>query len=124
MLKAKITILGNPVLLNNLTISPSEVIDGKPDPTPTVLGDGEDSDVFKDWMSVPGLVKVNIFSPESDVSGNRKPFWYDGWYYVTAVEHMFSKGQFTQAIHMMSIPIEETGEAACPYCGAVYVLKD
>lgn len=22
------------------------------------------------------------------------------------------------------LPIEETGEAACPYCGAVYVLKD
>jgi uncharacterized Zn-finger protein len=22
------------------------------------------------------------------------------------------------------LPIEETGEARCPYCGAVYVLKD
>ena len=22
------------------------------------------------------------------------------------------------------LPIEDTGEAACPYCGAVYVLKD
>lgn len=22
------------------------------------------------------------------------------------------------------LPIEETGEAACPYCGAVYILKD
>lgn len=22
------------------------------------------------------------------------------------------------------LPIEDSGEAACPYCGAVYVLKD
>ena len=22
------------------------------------------------------------------------------------------------------LPIEDTGEAACPYCGAVYILKD
>lgn len=22
------------------------------------------------------------------------------------------------------LPIEDTGEATCPYCGAVYVLKD
>lgn len=22
------------------------------------------------------------------------------------------------------LPIEETGEARCPYCGAVYILKD
>lgn len=22
------------------------------------------------------------------------------------------------------LPVEETGEAKCPYCGAVYVLKD
>ncbi|MCW9023536.1 MAG: zinc-finger domain-containing protein [Gammaproteobacteria bacterium] len=22
------------------------------------------------------------------------------------------------------LPVEETGEARCPYCGAVYVLKD
>ena len=22
------------------------------------------------------------------------------------------------------LPIEDTGESACPYCGAIYVLKD
>ena len=22
------------------------------------------------------------------------------------------------------LPVEETGEATCPYCGAVYILKD
>jgi hypothetical protein len=103
MLEAKITITGNPLLLNSMIQLPSDVING-PNPTPRT---GIEEDVFNDWTTTPSLVKVNIFMPSDDSDGDyAKPFWYDGWYYVTSIEHIFSGGQFTQMIEMLSLPLE------------------
>jgi len=106
MLAAKIKIMGNPVLLNNITMTPSEAANGRPDPSLAVSG-SDNVDVMKDWTSVPGLVKVNIFSPSTETGGDYdKKFWYDGWYYVISVENSFSQGIFTQTIEMNSLPLE------------------
>jgi len=104
MLDAKIKIMGNPLLLNSMIQLPSNVING-PNPTPRT---GIEEDVFNDWTTTPSLVKVNIFMPSTDEKGDfAKQFWYDGWYYVTGIEHTFSGGQFTQSIEMLSLPLEQ-----------------
>lgn len=104
MLDAKIKIMGNPLLLNSMILLPDNVING-PNPTPRT---GIEEDVFTKWTSTPSLVKVNIFMPSTDVDGDfAKRFWYDGWYYVTSIEHIFSGGAFTQVIDMLSLPLEQ-----------------
>jgi hypothetical protein len=104
MLEAKIKIVGNPLLMNSMIQLPSDVIKG-PNPSPRT---GREEDIFNDWTSTPSLVKVNIFMPSNDQDGDfAKRFWYDGWYYVTGIEHMFSGGEFTQTIEMLSLPLEQ-----------------
>jgi len=101
MLDAKIKIIGNPALLNNMAQLPSDVID-EPNFVP------QDNDVFREWTTSPGLVKVNIFMPSDDNDTDYSTkFWYDGWYYVVEVEHIFSGGAFTQVIEMLSLPLEQ-----------------
>ncbi len=33
-----------------------------------------------------------------------EPFWYRGYYYCYAIEQLFDGGEFTQTLHMVSLP--------------------
>lgn len=97
-LETKITIHGNPILLNDLIITPSEL-------RSTALRGRENQTIMADWSSKPGLVKVNISMPSTnDTRFVPKKFWFQGFYYLYSIENTFSQGQFLQNLEMLSIP--------------------
>lgn len=92
---AKITILGNPGLLSNTL--PPLASDEKPTLT--------DSTESNKWLYEPVLIKVNVNTPSAvnPIGGgitDTKPFFYQGWYTLQSINHMFVGGQFTQTLKM------------------------
>lgn len=59
-----------------------------------------------DFSSFPLFCKVNIHTPNVDIYGVQidnnfaKQYWFDGWYYVREINHLFKNGEFTQEFHM------------------------
>jgi len=102
---ANMVIYGNPQLLDEMTILPSEIslpIAQTEDPV-------ADRTVNPRWMSSPTLAKVNIKMPvdANDVNTEYEDFWYTGWYMLQVVENKFEDGVFTQELGMYSIPISD-----------------
>ena len=100
---ASMVIYGNPQLLDEMTILPSEIPLGfteQPSPNATIN---------PKWMSSPTLIKVNIKMPvdANDVNTEYETFWYSGYYNLQVVENIFSDGEFTQELGMYSIPITD-----------------
>ncbi len=103
-ISASMVIYGNPQLLDEMTILPSELskkIAQTEDPK-------EGQTINPRWVSSPTLVKVNIKMPvdANDVNTEYEDFWYTGWYNLQVVENKFSDGVFLQELGMFSIPIE------------------
>jgi len=117
-ISAKVKIHGNPGLLNTVNQPPSEIIgtekstDTESNTDPQNVGDCERSsqDVFPYWERIPSIVQINIRMPSTYYGGASnsndfsEPFWYQGYYYCYAVEQFFDNGEFTQELHMVSIP--------------------
>jgi len=105
---ANMTIYGNPQLLDEMSIYPSEVEAGKTeDPE-------KDATINPLWMSTPTLIKVNIRMPvdTNDVNTEYEQFWYSGYYNLQQIENIFSEGVFTQELGMYSIPITDAIDEA------------
>lgn len=137
MAESSMKIIGNPRLYSSIsaTTRPSNM--GKavkleetgtdqpnaPRDTPTLdYGD------FRYWGQMPALAVVNIYMPAHNddvalMSGAKagdsrfpdyaKKFWYDGYYYVYAIESLFIEGEFTQQFSMIAMPngsLLEAGE--------------
>jgi len=102
---ASMVIYGNPQLLDEMTILPSE-INTELAQTETPV---EGQTINPRWMSSPTLIKVNIKMPvdTNDVNTEYESFWYTGWYNLQVVENRFSEGEFTQELGMFSIPISD-----------------
>ena len=98
---ASMTIYGNPQLLDEMAILPSEV-ESQQTEEPK-----KDATVNPQWMSTPTLIKVNIKMPvdANDVNTEYEDFWYSGYYTLLEVENIFEDGVFTQELGMYSIPI-------------------
>jgi len=106
---AMLTIHGNPYLMSQTNKRGADRDRRAPvdenDPT-------KQATIMQNWDFIPGLVKVNIFmpstndTPSSRESFSRKPFWYDGYYYLYGIDHKFDDGQFTQDLHLLSLPNE------------------
>lgn len=69
--------------------------------------------IYLEWGRMPGFAKINIKMPSSndDIAlFNSKdqsyatPFWYDGYYYIMGVEHVFEDGDFVQNVQLISMP--------------------
>lgn len=106
---ANMTIYGNPQLMDEMAILPSEVAsEQKQSEDPQDGGT-----VNPQWLSVPTLIKVNIKMPvdANDVNTEYENFWYAGYYTLLEVENIFSDGEFTQELGMFSIPISSPLEA-------------
>ena len=110
-ISASMVIYGNPQLLDEMTILPSEMLLS----TPQTEIPAKDKTINPQWMSTPTLIKVNIKMPvdTNDVNTEYEDFWYTGWYNLQVVENIFADGVFTQELGMFSIPIsDQTQEIA------------
>ena len=104
---ANMTIYGNPQLLDEMSILPTEVAAKQTENL------GPDSTVNPRWLSVPTLIKVNIKMPvdANDVNTEYEDFWYTGYYNLLEVENIFEEGEFTQELGMFSIPKSTEADA-------------
>lgn len=121
--EAKVRIVGNDRMLatTNRSTSAESMIAGEP---PVVASPRSETDAdFKFWGYVPAYVKINIkmprenddfalFTGQTTADGTAvaasadysRDFWFDGYYYVVGIEHVFENGEFTQILDMISIP--------------------
>ncbi len=129
---AVVKIQGNPGLLNTVNKTPSEIVNTQ-DPTTTESTtaqlekvEGETSgaevdsnklkvihgeqDPFPRWETIPAIVQIKIQMPSVFYGGAQstndfaEPFWYRGYFYCFAIEQFFEGGEFTQTLHLVSIP--------------------
>jgi len=102
-IEAKMTIYGNPQLLNEMQVQPNDLAN------PEIEDPIKDETVNPKWMNVPSLVKVNIKMPvdTNDLNTEYTDFWYTGYYTLFAVKHIFSGGVFTQELDMLSMPVAD-----------------
>jgi len=100
-IEAVMTIYGNPQLLGEMLMVPSDLPNGQTE-SPKF---GET--INPRWLSTPTLVKVNIKMPvdANDVNTEYEDFWYTGYYTIFAVKQVFEDGEFTQELDMMSLPV-------------------
>jgi len=105
-ISANMVIYGNPQLLDEMSILPSEVTAGQTEEPK------EKETINPRWMSAPTLIKVNIKMPvdNNDTNTEYEPFWYTGYYNLMTVENVFNEGEFTQELGMFSIPISSEAE--------------
>lgn len=101
-LEAKVKVLGNPLVMGDINIKPSEIVSGK--------FKGESA--FADWLNGPPLIKINVFIPANPNAlvvedKFRKQFWYKGFYQVISTKNIFDQGTFTQEHDMLSIGLED-----------------
>lgn len=101
-LESKVKVLGNPLVLGDLNILPSELGTNGP------VG----STAFAKWLLGPPLVKIDVYVPANPNSlvvtdQFRKQFWYRGFYQVISTRHTFDQGMFTQEHDMISMPLED-----------------
>lgn len=101
-LEASLTIRGNPRLLNDMNIQPSQY---------TNTNIVQQQEGIPNWLLTPSLCKINISMPSNNsllgVGPNdqfQTPFWYQGLYNILAIEHSFQNGDFTQTISMKNVP--------------------
>jgi len=100
---AKMVIYGNPQLLGEMQILPSDIPDDETE-TPK-----ENKTINPKWLSTPTLIKVNIKMPVDSNDSNTEydNFWYTGYYSIFAVKQIFQDGEFIQELELMSIPVSD-----------------
>ncbi len=106
--EAVATIHGNPYLMSQTNRKPSDTQRKEN----TGDDEGDFSRIMQNHEFMPALAKVNIYmpltsdTPSSISTFQRTKFWYDGFYYIYGIDHKFSDGQFTQDLHLLSLPQE------------------
>lgn len=128
-------VVGNTQLLGavNRTTSPAYVVSsGDKSARTAKLQQPTNEAQFADWSHTPAFVKVRIKMPrENDdfslftgqsktgdprtdpgLTDYARDFWFDGYYYVVGVEHIFDAGEFTQVLQMVGIPKRSSFEAS------------
>lgn len=112
MANGQMRIIGNPILYNDLNLIPSEIQTGQIN---SLKSNGDYPSIFPRWTSVPGLLKVNIFTPNpyygtdnlyEETDEPYVQFWYRGYYFVHKVNNIFSEGTFEQELYFAPLPVE------------------
>ena len=112
--EASMRIIGNPLLISNVNknTSPDSVVNS------TTNRAKSTDDVFPGWGTIPSFAKVHIKMPRnnddialftgsqtnSDNNDYAIDFWFQGFYYIIGIEHVFDNGEFTQTLQMLGIP--------------------
>ena len=101
VIETVVSIHGNPTLLDEMNVSPSQM--GK-------MGDKENKSklgppINADWIDTPTTLRMNVKIPVNpdNMSDGYKPFWFRGLYRVISVEHVFSDGKFVQNLLLFSV---------------------
>lgn len=113
---AALHIIGNPKLLDSTNAASYEV-----------TSDNNISDTLNNFGEYPAFAKVNIKMPRdnndislyagmlddsSAVGDFTTNFWFQGYYYITEIEHIFDKGVFTQQLSMIGLPEQTSIDAS------------
>jgi SLT domain-containing protein len=115
--EVSVKIIGNPRLLSNISknTTPSQVQKN------TIDKSEQPDDIMAGWGSIPSIAKINIkmprhnddstlftgSSPGSNSTGDYAvDFWFNGYYYIMQIEHIFDGGEFTQVLNLLGIPDE------------------
>jgi hypothetical protein len=109
--EATVVMLGNPYLMGALGSTDYQ----KEERRVLFHGDTMDSEqsIFSDWGDVPALAKINVRMPKSndDLKSMEQgggdytaPFWYQDYFYVYGIKHMFADGLFTQELSLIALP--------------------
>lgn len=120
--EATLTIAGNPYLMSQTNTKSSDVQRKENSTDP-----GDESRIMQNAEFIPGIAKVNIrmpitsATPSSTSSFQTTKFWYDGYYYMYGIDHKFAGGEFTQDLHLLSLPdiseLEKKGKTDITECG-------
>ena len=102
-IQANMTIYGNPQLLAEMQVLPSDLYDNETEKPK------ENQTINPRWLSTPTLIKINIKMPKDadDINTEYEDFWYTGFYSLFAVKQIFSDGSFMQELDMLSIPVAD-----------------
>lgn len=125
-------IIGNTQLLGttNRASSPKHIIESSTSSFENVGSTSLQAD-FAYWTIAPAYVKVKIKMPrENDdfslftgqassgdprtdpgLTDYARDFWFDGYYYVVGIEHVFEGGEFSQILSMLGLPKRSAFEA-------------
>lgn len=99
-LETKIEIHGNPYILNDLVLTPSELSNS--------ANNRSGNTAFRNWHKRPALIKVNVKMPNTnDYNFSPTSFWYEGYYMPIEIVSSFDGGEFRQTIDMISLPVEQ-----------------
>lgn len=119
MLEASVKIMGNTQLLGsvNNTTDPDLV-----ERRVTSIDKDDGFARFSEWTLSPAFAKINIKMPRNNddkslftgtqtgtdnTTGSNDyavDFWFQGYYYVYGIEHVFDNGEFYQVLSALSIP--------------------
>jgi len=119
-IESKMTIYGNPQLLNEMQVLPSE-LNRQETERPQ-----ENATINPRWLNTPTLAKVNIKMPvdTNDVNTEYRDFWYTGYYTIFGVKQIFEDGVFLQELDMMSLPVSDRLEQRADIDSQVEVDKE
>jgi len=109
-IEARMTIYGNPLLLGEMQVLPSDLINKQLDKQIAAADKPKkDTTINPRWLKTPTLVKVNVKMPvdTNDVNTEYNDFWYTGYYTLFAVKQIFSDGEFLQELDMVSLPVSD-----------------
>lgn len=130
--EAKVRIVGNDRLLHstNRSTSPEVMMSRTGAQAMAESAEAPMEADFRDWTITPAYVKIKIKMPRDNddfalftgqVSDDQlastsnadyaRDFWFDGYYYVCGIDHVFDNGEFSQTLDMISIPKVSTIES-------------
>jgi len=94
---AVITVHGNPKLLGEMTINPTQM-EG-------LFEDISKKGINANWLNTPTTLRLNVKFPRNPdhLPDGFDDFWYLGLYRMMVVEHTFKDGKFTQTITVAPI---------------------
>lgn len=124
-IEARMVIHGNPQLLEETTQYTGDLNPTITETQPAVITASgfeqlpDEEQLRNVWTAVhrlPAYLKVNVFMPNSSLAVKdpdsifnedfSQNFWYNGWYFVYGINHVFEDGEFTQEIEMFSLPTD------------------
>lgn len=95
-------IRGNPRLLNGLSPSKQDIADGNAAITAAGGTNTDGGNLANYYATMPVYCKVNVKMPKDGDYSTIESFWYDGLYRVMTVKNVFSGGQFTQEMELIT----------------------
>lgn len=92
-------IRGNPRLLNGVTPTQAAILAGN---ATVAKSGGSSTSLMEKWATMPVYCKVNVRMPKNGDYDTIEKFWYDGLYRVMTVKNVFSAGEFTQELELIT----------------------